>query len=671
MKSDSVLPSICYGGDYNPEQWPEEVWHEDAQLMRKAGVNLISVGIFGWSKLEPQEGKYDFGWLDTVMDILYKHGVYVNLATATATTPAWFVKKYPDSLPVDRNGVRSFNGSRQHYCPNHPHLLEHMKTLVRALAEHFKEHPALKMWHVNNEYACHVSRCYCENCARSFRTWLQERYQSIERLNECWGTNFWGQRYNDWEEINPPRKTPTFVNPSQELDYYRFMNDSIFKLFAAEKEILREITPDVPLSTNFMSSFKPLDYFSWAQEVDIVTWDSYPDPREGLPINHAMMSDLMRSLRGGQPFLLMEQVTSHVNWRDINVPKPPGVMRLWSYSTIGRGADGIMFFQWRQSRAGAEKFHGAMVSHSGDDQSRVYREVKELGHESQKLDELVGSRVKSEVAILFDWENWWAVELDSKPHNKLNYISIVEDYYRELYKRNIRVDFARPQDDVSAYKVVIAPLLYMMKEGEEENLKRYVRDGGTLLVSFFSGIVNENDHVHLGGYPAPLRDILGICVEEWVPFAEEQSNFLQDGGETYRCTTWADIIRLEGAEPLALFGEEWYVGSPAVTVHRFGKGKGIYVGTRPESRYLGRLMESILKERDITPALQVPAKVEVTERYTDKERYVVIVNHNAHPVRITLPADETFLNVFNGKKHDKELTVKGIDAVVLKRRRRT
>ncbi|MDQ0338643.1 beta-galactosidase [Caldalkalibacillus uzonensis] len=667
MKNINVLPSICYGGDYNPEQWPEEVWYEDAQLMQKAGVNLVSVGIFSWAKIEPQAGIFDFEWLDKVINILYDHGVHVNLSTATASTPAWFVRIYPDSLPVDENGTRLSFGSRQHYCPNHPHLIKHIKKLVRAIAEHYKDHPALKMWHVNNEYACHVSRCYCENCAQAFRKWLKKRYHTIDELNERWGTNFWGQRYNDWDEINPPRKTPTFVNPSQELDYYRFMNDSIFNLFLAEKEILRELTPDIPISTNFMASFKPLNYFQWAEEVDIVTWDSYPDPREGLPVNHAMMNDLMRSLRQGQPFLLMEQVTSHVNWRDINVPKPPGVMRLWSYATIGRGADGIMFFQWRQSRAGAEKFHGAMVSHSGDEHSRVYREVKELGHELSQLDGLVGARIKAEVAILFDWENWWAVELASKPHNKLSYIAIVEHYYRELYKRNIAVDFARPGDDLSKYKVVIAPLLYMIKEREDENLHRFVKNGGTLLMSFFSGIVDENDKVHLGGYPALLRDILGLCVEEFVPIAEGQSNLLQVGGETFECTTWADMIRLEGAQALAVYGEDWYAGHPAVTVHHFGQGKSVYIGTHPESRFVGQLLEKVLAEHHITPPLEVPAKVEVQRRYTENEEYLIIVNHNGHDVQLTLPKDRNYQNVLSGERlHGVKLTVKGIDVVVLK-----
>lgn len=663
----NVLSSICYGGDYNPEQWPEEIWYEDAKLMQKAGVNLVSLGIFSWSKIEPSDGVFDFEWLDKVIDILYDHGVYINLGTATATTPAWFVKKYPDSLPIDESGVILSFGSRQHYCPNHPQLITHIKRLVRAIAERYKNHPALKMWHVNNEYACHVSKCFCENCAVAFRKWLKERYKTIDELNERWGTNFWGQRYNHWDEINPPRKAPTFINPSQELDYYRFMNDSILKLFLTEKEILREVTPDIPVSTNFMGSFKPLNYFQWAQHVDIVTWDSYPDPREGLPIQHAMMNDLMRSLRKGQPFILMEQVTSHVNWRDINVPKPPGVMRLWSYATIARGADGIMFFQWRQSRAGAEKFHGAMVPHFLNENNRIYREVTQLGQELKKLDCLVGSRIKAEVAIIFDWENWWAVELSSKPHNKLRYIPIVEAYYRELYKRNIAVDFVRPSDDLTKYKVVIAPMLYMVKEGEDENLRQFVANGGTLIVSFFSGIVDENDRVHLGGYPGPLRDILGIFVEEFVPYPETKVNKIYSNDGEYDCTTWADIIRLEGAEPLATFKGDWYAGLPAVTRNCYGKGEGIYVGTYPASNYLGRLLEQVFAKHHINPILEVAENVEVQQRETDEWKYLIIINHNDYEVTLSLPEDKIYQNMIDGKCfRGGELRIQGVDVAVLR-----
>jgi beta-galactosidase len=660
-----VLPYISYGGDYNPEQWSEDIWLEDARLMKKAGVNLVSVGIFGWGVLERNEGEFDFGWLDKIMDILHDHGVGVNLATATASTPAWLTKKYPESVAIDKNGVPYSFGSRQHYSPNSPDYIRLIQVLVRKLAERYKNHPALKMWHINNEYACHLSECYSEHTTVAFRKWLKERYETIEELNARWGTNFWSQRYNDFEEITLLANPPTFANPGQELDYKRFMDDAFLNLYKIEKKILREITPDVPVFTNFMYHFKPLNYFKWAEELDVVTWDSYPDPRKGIPVSHAMSHDLMRSLKQGQPFLLMEQVTSQVNWMDINVIKPPGVMRLLSYSTIARGGDGILFFQWRQSMAGAEKFHGAMVPHSSDEDSRIFKEVQQLGQELKKLDSIVGARTEARVAIIFDWENWWAVELGCKPHNKLKYTERVETYYKEFYQKNIAVDFVRAGDDLTKYEVVVAPMLYMIKQGEAENLEAFVQNGGTVIVSFFSGIADENDRIYLGGYPAPLRKLLGICVEEFDPYPENAENILLYNGQQAKCTMWSDIIRLEGAEALAVFGENWYKGRPAVTQHSFGMGQALYIGTESESSYLGELLEHIMTEKEIAAPLEAPANVEVTQRKTFSKNHLFIMNHNNDEVTLKLPKGIQYVNLLEDTVISESITIQGIDVAVL------
>ena len=663
-----VLPFISYGGDYNPEQWSEDVWLEDARLMKKAGVNMVSLGIFSWGVLERSEGEFDFGWLDKVMNILHDHGVGVNLATATASTPAWLSKKYPGSIALDQHKNPYSFGSRQHYSPNSPDYIRRIEILVRKLGERYKDHPALKMWHINNEYACHVSECYSDDSEKAFRDWLKERYQTIEELNDRWGTNFWSQRYNDFEEITLLANPPTFANPGQELDYKRFMDDAFLNLYKIEKNILREITPDIPIFTNFMYQFKPLNYFKWAEEMDIVTWDSYPDPREGIPVSHAMTHDLMRSLKQGQPFLLMEQVTSQVNWRDINVIKPPGVMRLYSYSTIARGGDGILFFQWRQGRAGAEKFHGAMVPHSNDENSRVFQEVKQLGYELKKLDAIVGARTKAKVAIVFDWENWWAVELDGKPHNDLQYVQRVEVYYQEFYKANIAVDFVRAGDDLSAYELVVAPMLYMIKPGEAENLEAFVENGGTLVVSFFSGIADENDRIHLGGYPAPLRKLLGICVEEFDPYPLNEKNTILFNGQKASCSMWSDVIRLEGAEALAEFGENWYKGKPAVTQHKFGQGKAVYIGTEPEADYLKDLLTKLTSEKAIKAPIEAPANVEIQLRETKENSFLFIMNHNDEDVELQLPANIPFQNVLTGEVISETITVKGIDVAILQSR---
>jgi beta-galactosidase len=638
---------IYYGADYNPEQWSEDVWLEDMRLMKKAGVNLVSVGIFSWAALQPNPVSYDFDWMDRLMSLLAENGIGADLATATASPPAWMATKYPDTLPVDKNGVRMSHGSRQHYCPNSPIFREYAAKLVTLLASRYKDHPALQMWHINNEYACHVQACYCEQCAKAFRVWLEKRYSTIDELNLRWGTNFWSQKYYSWDEIVPPARTPTYPNPGQTLDYHRFMSDSLLECYLAEYHILKSATPEIPVMTNFMGDFKPLDYFKWAEHVDVVTWDSYPDPKGG-PVYAARNHDLMRSLRQGQPFILMEQVTSQVNWRQQNPMKRPGVMRLWSYQTVAHGGDGVMFFQWRQSQAGAEKFHAGMVPYTGDENSRVYREVEQLGNELKRLDAIVGSSYPADIAVLFDYESWWALELPSKPSMDVRYIRQVEQYYRPLFERNLAVDFARPTDDLSKYKLVIAPALYMLRPGVADNLERYVSGGGTLVTSFFSGIVDENDRLNAGGYGAPLWKLLGLAVEEVDPMLPGETNGLHVdtavgsgdralAGE-YTCDLWADLIRLEGASALAAFTGEFYADQAAVTEHRFGQGRAVYVGTQAEPRFLDGLLAQLADDAGVRAPLDAPQGVEAVVREKDGRRFLFLLNHNKNSVQVDLPA---------------------------------
>jgi len=647
--------SMWYGGDYNPDQWPEDVWADDMRLMNKAGVNMASVAIFSWAKLQPTETTYDFEWLDRLMDLMHERGVRADLATATASPPAWMAKNYPESLAIDENGVPYGFGSRQHYNPNSPIYRKFAAELVRRLAERYKDHPALEMWHVNNEYACHIQRDYSGVTERKFREWLKARYGTIEELNDRWGTAFWSQRYAEWDEVPLPRHMPTFPNPGQELDYARFMDDCILELYLMEKEILNAITPDVPVMTNLMGYFKPLNYWKWAPHLDVVTWDSYPDPHEGRPVGQAMANDLMRSLRGGQPFLLMEQVTGQVNWRRRNALKRPGAMRLWSYQTIAHGGDGILFFQWRQSKAGAEKWHGAMVPHGGEE-TRIYREVERLGNELKRLDDVVGSRMEAQAAIVFDWENWWALELPSKPSADVKYIEQVDRAYRALHAANLGVDFAKPTDDLSAYKLVLAPALYMTTAEAAANLESYVAQGGTLLTTFFSGMVDENDRVHLGGYPAPLRKTLGLTVEEFDALAQGANNRIRSTGAMpalrgeWTAELWADVVRLEGAEALATFEDDFYAGRAAATKHAFGRGSAYYVGTFAEQSFYDALVAGIAAELELRPAVEPPAGVEATTRVGERGRFTFLLNHSGATAYVRLP-EGRYTDALAGKSY--------------------
>ncbi len=663
------VPHVIYGGDYNPEQWPEEVWQQDVRLMREAGVNLVSLAIFSWARLEPRLGEYDFDWLDRIMGLLYENGVMVNLATATASPPPWLARLSPESLPVTAEGVTLYPGARQHYCPSSVAYRERATGLIRRIADRYGDHPALAMWHVNNEYGCHVAQCYCDASAAHFRSWLRARYGDLDALNEAWGTAFWSQRYDDWDEILPPRSAPTFANPTQQLDFRRFFSDALLELFETEKGVLREATPDVPITTNFMGFFKPLDYWKWAEREDVVSDDSYPDPSDPeAHIGAAMSRDLMRSLAGGDPWVLMEQTTVRVNWRQRNAPKQPGRMRLWSFQAVARGAEGIMFFQWRQSKAGAEKFHSAMVPHVRPEDSRSWAEVHRLGAELGTLDDLLGARGEARTAILLDWESWWALELDSKPSADVRMLEGVYSFYKPLFEANVPLDFAHPGSELSSYKLLIAPNLYLVTSEGAENVKGFVQGGGTLVMSFFSGIVDERDHVRLGGYPAPFRDLLGLRIEDFVPMAAgERNRILTREGTTHPCELWADLVHPEGAEPLATYSEGFYAGAPAVTRNGFGEGTAYYLGTRPEQRYVRLLLDWVREEAGVGAPFGAPPGIEVVRRRTERASFLFLLNHNLQTVELGLSGAGR--DLLTGEAREGRLTIEPLGVLVLEEAR--
>lgn len=637
----STSPRIFFGADYNPDQWPEAVWQEDMKLMREAGVNVASIAIFSWARLQSAPGVFHFEWLDRLMDLLAENGITANLATPTAAPPAWLVKLHPDILPTRADGVTLWHGSRQHHNPNSSAYRAACAEIVTAMATRYAEHPALGMWHVNNEYACALSADYGDESAAAFRKWLRSRYDnSLETLNDAWGNAFWSQLYYSWDEVIPPRASPSLGNPGRALDWQRFCSDAFLECYQAELKILREITPDIPVTTNFMSGFKPLDYRKWSRHLDFTCLDIYPEPQHS-SLPNALNGDLMRSLKDGTPWMIMEQVTTHVNWRQRNATKPPGLMRLWSYQSIAHGADGICFFQWRQARAGAEKFHGAMVGQAEDPRTqRCYREIKELGNELKNLAELGNSRVRAEAAIYFDWENWWALELPSKPNNDLRYIPQIEEFYRPLLEQNITTDLAFEGSDLSRYKVLFVPALYLLKPGVAERVEAYVEAGGHAVFTFFSGIVDEFDRLNLGATPAPLRKLLGLSVEEWavphddtpIPIVVNQVPGLSS---IYRAHSWAEVIHLEGAEALASFDSGYYRGGPAITRHKFGKGTAWYLGTQLEPAFYDDLIRIIAAETGLTCPYELPKLVEVIERHGDTASYRFLLNHQTHSVEIT------------------------------------
>lgn len=667
------LPKIWYGGDYNPEQWGPETWQEDERMFKLAGIDVATVNVFSWAMLQQDEDTYDFSFLDATIDRLYKSGVHVCLATSTGAHPAWMARKYPDVLRVDVQGRKRRFGGRHNSCPNSPAYRKYSEKLAGLLAERYKDHPGLLIWHVSNEYGGY---CYCDNCAAAFRTWLKERYGTLDEVNRAWNTRFWGHTFYDWGDIVVPNELSEEWNGNRtnfqgiSLDYRRFQSQSLLDCYKLEYEAIKKYTPDIPVTTNLMGFYPELDYFEWAKYMDIVSWDNYPSL--DTPVSHtAMTHDLMRGLKSGAPFMLMEQTPSQQNWQPYNSLKRPGVMRLWSYQAVAHGADTVLFFQLRRSIGACEKYHGAVIEHVGHEHTRVFREVAELGRELQQLGgTLLDARTEAKVAIVYDWENRWATELSSGPTVALNYVNEVHKYYDALFRMHVECDMVSVEEDFGKYEIVIAPVMYMVKPGFAKKVEEFTQNGGTFVTTFFSGIVNENDLVTTGGYPGELRPVLGIWAEEIDALFPDQKNQIvmkQPWGELtgpYECGLLCDLIHAEGAEVLAEYGADFYKGMPVLTVNRFGNGRAYYVASSPEASFLQGFLKNLCEEKGIKPLLEAPAGVETARRVKDGKAYLFLLNHNAEDTQVDIGANAK-KELLSGETLAGTVTVSGRGVLIL------
>ena len=647
-----MVKKMLYGGDYNPEQWDEAVWEEDMRMFRLAGIDCVTLNVFSWAALQSDEVTYHFERLDKIMELVRKNNLKVVMATSTAAHPAWMAKKYPEVLRTEFNGMKRKFGSRHNSCPNSPVYQKYSVALARKLAERYGTYDNIVTWHISNEYG---GECYCENCEKAFRVWLKEKYGSIEALNKAWNTSFWGHTFYDWDEIVVPnlqsehfaQNRTTFQGIS--LDYRRFNSDSILHNYLGEYEAVKAVTPHIPVTTNLMGFYKALDYQKWAGYMDVVSWDNYPDPTDP-PALVAMRHDLMRGLKQGAPFMLMEQTPSVTNWQSYNLLKRPGDMRLISYQAVAHGADTVRFFQMRRSIGACEKFHGAVIDHVGTENTRVFREVSQLGEELKQLgDTTLDSRTPSKAAMLVDWDNWWALEYSAGPSCDLKYMDELANYYTALYDNNISVDIISAQDPLDDYKVVIAPVMYMTKPGADEKIRKFVSEGGTFVTTFLSGLVDEHDLVITGGYPVKLRDILGIWVEETDALPSYMKNSFSWNGKDYDCGLICDIMHMENAQALACYDKDFYEGTPVLSKNEFGTGHAYYVATRAGQDFYADFLNKVLKEQGVEPVFKPCKGVEITLRRKEETNFLFFLNHN--PRESVLIAEKPGTDLLTGKEY--------------------
>ncbi|MFF3942131.1 beta-galactosidase [Streptomyces phaeofaciens] len=666
-------PKIPYGGDYNPEQWPQEVWDEDHRLFARAGIDTLTVGVFSWSLTQPAEDVHDFGVLDRILDRAAAEGRQVCLATGTAAVPPWLATTYPEVNRTDFEGRRHRHGQRHNFCPSSPAYRRLATALAGRLAERYSQHPALLAWHINNEYG---GACYCELCAEAFRGWLRARHGTLDALNDAWWTTFWSHRYTDWGQIEPPSAlTEHWQGPDHTafqgitLDHRRFMTDALLGCFTAEKEAVRAHDPDTPVTTNLMGAYRPLDYHRWAPHLDFVSWDNYP-PLDAPPSRPALAHDLMRGLKDGAPFWLMEQTPSATACRDVNPLRRPGELRLATFQAIAHGADAALYFQLRASRGACEKYHGAVIGHAGRDDTRVFREVADLGAELSDLGPItLGARTPARTALLFDWDSWWALEISDGPSRLVRYTDVVHRYHRAAREAGADVDVVPVTADLTPYDVVLAPVLHLVKGDLAERLEALARRGGTVLATFLTARSDVHDRAFLTDVPGPLAPLLGIRVDEWDARPQDVVQPVRFAESTAEARLVFEIVQPRGAEPVATYGADFYAGTPAVTRHRFGAGEGWYVATDLDRSGVDLVVRRVLARHGLIGPYAAHPAVETATRVTpDGTSLLFLLNHAPEPARLTAHAAATDLLTGKRAEQGEPLVLDPLGVAVLRLR---
>ena len=669
---------LLHGGDYNPDQWLDypDILKDDLRLMKLANVNTMTVGIFAWSALEPTEGNYNFEWLDKIIDDVYNQGGRVILATPSGARPAWLSEKYPEVLRTNDRREKMLHGGRHNHCFSSPIYREKTQKMNYKLAERYGNHPALIMWHVSNEYS---GDCHCELCQENFRDWLKNKYKTIENVNKAWWGQLWSHTYTDWSQIESPSSIGENAVHGLNLDWKRFVTDQTIDFYENEAKPLRELTPNVPITTNFMADtddlipFQSLNYEKFSKHVDILSWDCYPawhndwETTKDLATKVGFINDLYRSLKQ-QPFLIMECTPSGVNWHNVNKAKRPGMHTLASMQLLAHGSDSVLYFQWRKSRGSSEKFHGAVVDHDNSEENRVFKEVSQVGEILDKIKEIKGSMKQSKVAIIYDWENDWALK-DAQGFGKESrrYPQTLQSHYKYFWDKNISVDVVTPQQDLSKYSLVVAPMMYMMTEETMDRFRDYVKNGGVLVGSYLSGLVNETDLTYLGGWPKTLQEIYGIDVKEIDTLYPKDRNSIKFGNESFEVVDYCTIIEAKEAEVLAKYEEDFYKNTPAITKNNLEKGKAYFIGARTNQEFLSKFYDKIVKDLDINEVEDFISEcgISIQIRENEDAKYYFVMNFTEEEKNIEIKG--SYIDLILGKEAEILNIMKPYGVYVLKK----
>jgi len=657
-----------FGADYYPEQWPEERWPEDVRLMKEAGFNVVRLAEFAWAKMEPNEGQFDFAWLDRAIEILSAHGIQVVLGTPTASPPVWLMAKQEDLFLVEQNGVRQSYGLRREYCPSHPLYRHHTELIVNQMADHFKDTPAVIGWQIDNEFG---DRCFCSICRAEFHKWLQKRYDTLEKVNKTWGTIFWSHVYTDWSQIPVPLTTARSHNPGLALDYRRFMSDTYRDYQKFQIDLIRRHCPGHFITHNLMGfGYNQLNYYDNTADLDIVSWDNYLRMQWGMQaeVDHAIAAlshDTMRGLKK-QNFWVMEQQSGGGGWEHVAVPPKPGELRLWTYQSIAHGADAIVYFRWRTARTGTEQYWQGILEHHGIP-GRRYTEVSQVGEELQKISEIItGSRIKPQVAIMQSYDTRFAFQV--QPNNpRFGYEKHIQDIYRGFYYNNITVDIVSEKDPLIGYKVVIVPAMYILTEETAKNLEIFAANDGIVVFTPRTGVKDKSNTVVNMKLPGLVAKMCGIEIEEYISMPIDQDNRVQFGlpelEDEFPASVWADVIEPKGAKVIAWHTQDFYAGKPAATINRFEKGKVIYLGVMGDSAYYLAIAHWISELAGVEPLLVTPSGVEVTERWQGETRLLFVLNHNSTPQDFSL--ESPCFELLSGKNVLGHISIAPLDVLIL------